>query len=194
MKLIPLKKIMEYKPPFRETCADLTEWLKPVTVICKGKNNCVAGGMLISSNVIATTAFIEGETVKVWLPNGKCNYGKRIITAPQHAAVFLSFFLLTEDQPWLGLPTWGQDGDDDFNFFSYIPGKKERMILYEHIEIKRSKSALHSKERRKTELENSVFTNTFPIVDQYGYFVGLGIGTSYGECIVLNFSLKNSLI
>lgn len=188
MRMIPFNPKQRFYPPFKNDLVGIYTWLKPMTVIVRGESYTV-GGVMLSSNILATTAALEDDNVVVQLLDGKKINGRRIDHVREEC--FLSFYVIPNYIEWVGLPAWaGEDMDEESMFFSYIPARRERIVMWKPIKTEDSCSAQTTLRTKKTPIEIVHFEHTFPVVDEYGYFVGLGIGTSEEECLVQNFSIK----
>jgi hypothetical protein len=188
MKLMPVKEVRRFYPPFKNDLADILDWLKPVNVVIKGE--FLSGGVLVSPNVIAVTGAMGSPEALVQLPNGK--KVKATKSPYSNKEMFLSFYTIEEGADWVGLPNWDGDVELDTMFFSYIPIRRERVIMWNPIQNAESESAEKCKKNDKVKLSADNFEHTFPVVDQFGYFVGLAIGTSEGECTVQLITFKKS--
>ena len=188
MKILPLKTAKQYKPPYKNDLADIVPWLRPNTVTCKGRKY-TCGGVVLSKSVIATSKAIDDERISVHLPSGAYT-SAHLMTYDDNDKYFLSFYRLNEHVPFVALPNWDGEADEDSMFFSLIPSDRERVVMWNPIDINISKAVLASEEIGTTHVTVDEFEHTFPVVDQFGYFVGLGIGTSQEECVVQNFVIK----
>lgn len=185
MKLLALKQTSIIKPPLKQTTAGIIEWIAPMSVgVATGKIE--AGGILISKNVVATTHWIEDDTVAV-LISEKWQKAQRVYETRDD--LFLSFYHIKPSVSYQGIPTRTEPLHSGTFLFAYSP--LGIIYCFEPIDIKKSKAVRDLEDGKNLKLDIGFVSHTLPIVDRFGYLVGMGIGTSYGECIAQPLILKN---
>ena len=180
MNLFAFRKRREIKPPFKNTIKDVVDWVKPVTVFLDGNY----GGMLISPDIVAVTHMLDEKSVDV-IVNGRRVEG--INTRIELDNYWLTFYKIPE-QSWQGLPCRTEPLGVGTYLFSYIKGK---IIGYEPVAVDSSEAVASYQESDKLKI-NYDLEYTFPVVDMFGYFVCLGLGSCENEGIGQTFQLKNT--
>lgn len=187
MKLVPIKHKAIIKPPFKNDVADLIDWVKPVTVLAYTSEGII-GGVLVSQNVVAVTEGCEDYQIKVMIPNG--HIVKAVKSDYEASNFYLRFYIVSEKTEWFGLPFRGDDLRGQSFLFSYHP--KGYVYRFEPIADIDSKSVEKFQATKSLIIDTVGVQNSLPVVDRYGYFIGLSIGASEGETIVQVFNMSNS--
>lgn len=185
MKLLALRHTYTIKPPFKNDIADLVVWASPLSAGIIGKKLEV-GGVLVSPNVVVTTQYMEEDKPEIIVQGERFN-GKKLTY--ENDEFWFSYYQIDRPVPWVGLPFRKELEMGTFLFsFSPLP----EVFCFEPIPVEKSKAvqSFEDKGRLKISLHN--VASTLPIVDRFGYFVGLGIGECKGECIAQPFCMKNT--
>jgi hypothetical protein len=182
MRMLALKEVEVIKPPFKSTVKDLVDWVAPTTVSLRGE--IMVGGLLMCERLILTTGAFIQDSVEVKLPNR--DYGVEGAKVPYDSDLFLSCYAVHEDcaiANWVGLPNRNCPINQDTYLFSVCPMKTDLVVRYRAIPIPQSKAFQKRDESETGNLEINEFERekTYPVVDQFGYLVGINVGGSEGE-------------
>lgn len=188
MKMMAVKKVREYTEPFINDVSEIVGWAKSITIIAETTYG-IFGGVLLAPNVLAVSGLVEDKTLNVILPNNKkmkATYSR----CPQDD-LYLSFYLLEKSINFDGIPSRKDPIKGDTFLFSYIKTKNTVNLL---APIKASKSLAYEQCEELNQLRVNVGDreHLFPVLDRFGYFVGLSIGTSAKEQMVQLFHTRKT--
>ena len=187
MKFAMLKKQKEIKPPFINDIENVVNWITPILVTLKTATETVCG-ILITDRIIATTRGIDDPEVRITMTDGTHQAGILVDHKPD---MYLSFYVMKNIVPWHKIPSRNDTVRTDTFLFSITPSR--RVIPLEVMNPDKSKTKECFEETNNVELDISHIEDTSIIVDRFGYLVGTGIGSSFGELVMQTMTLKTSI-
>jgi hypothetical protein len=196
MKMLALKEVRIIKPPFKEAVFELVGWAKPSTVSVKGSE--IAGGLMVAPTALVTSQIVEGAVVKVQYPDDTVVEGVETTVRRGEKDPLANFFLngYAVDKKdgvagWLGLPNRSDPVEGDTYLFSYVHDHgHDYVVQFEAIPLHKSKAFA----AEKIEVNSWERRHTYPVVDRYGYLVGINVGTCDDEIMCQSLTLKGAKI
>jgi len=184
MKLLALGLSHTIEPPFKNDIEELVVWISPISVGVIGKGLHV-GGMLISPNVVVTTQHMDEDEPEMMVQGTRQKAKKLKYTNPDF---WFTYYQIPVPVVWVGLPQRKTVGDEFLFAYSPLP----EVFCFEPIACHKSKAVSHFERSGQLKVDYKQVAFTLPVVDRFGYFVGLGIGECRGEGIVQPFCMKNT--
>lgn len=184
MKKIILKEVDELKTPYKSPIKDMVGWVKATTVSVKG--DYIVGGLLVNDSYFICTRGVNNPDVLVQFDNHSTAYACLVKEQEQ-----VSFYKL--DKPvenWVGLPNRTEQLQKDSFLFSFVQDKnRDRVIRFKIVLSEDSEIVNDENENVLLQPERK---HTYPVVDMYGYLVGLNLGYSHGEVVAELLELKTA--
>lgn len=175
MNSLILKEVEVIEPPFSSPLNDLVGWVKATTISVKGEE--LVGGLMVSSGHFVCSKAVSAPDVKVQFCDNTTAHAARIDGGGN-----ISFYKL--DKPlerWVGLPNRTEQLQSDSFLFSLVHTEKHDKIIRFQIMQNEDSEILESTDKTVMLIPDRDYT--YPLVDMFGYLVGINVGTAYGEIV-----------
>lgn len=193
MKAIALEEVEVIKPPFHATVEELVRWVKPTTVSIKGEH-IICGGYMIHPRLFICSQLVDSGIVKIQFSDDEV---VEAIFNDHKGDHFLSYYSADEEDArpdWVGLPNRTEPLDPESYLFSFVHDhSKDYVVRYKAIPVNVSQMFEAKEETGKLHLDDYERKHTYPVVDMFGYLVGINIGCSFGETVCEAVSPKPKL-
>lgn len=193
MKMIALKEIGVIKPPFKTTVHELVQWVQPVTVSVKGSGS-ICGGLMIQGRLLVTSQAITSPTALVQFTDDSV---VNSVFSDYKGDNFLSGYAMDEDKAlpdWVGLPNRTDPIKSDTYLFSYVHDRgRDYVVRYQVIDARQSEAFGSVEAGKPLQIDCSERKSTYPLVDKFGFLVGVNIGWCEGETLCQPIRPKNKL-
>jgi len=185
MKMLPLKKLGKINRPFRNDLADIAEWINPLTVSVKSSDGRFIG-VLVREDLVAVSELCSAQRIKVQFTSGETLIAEN--TGVKNEQLFLSFYILPKKMRCIGLPLRNSPLDKNTFIFGFNPAGY--FVRYKLIPLDDSVSP-SAYQKGKFEIVDTDIDSMLPVVDRFGYFLGLGVGSFERETIVQIFKFNS---
>lgn len=194
MNMIAMAEVAVIKPPFKTTVLEIINWVKPVTVSVKG-SGVIVGGLMIHNRALVTSHLVTDGVVKIQFPDD--DRVVEAVASDYDGDYFLSYYGVAEEDAlpgWTGLPPRRDPVEDGTYLFSFIHDHgKDLMVRFRAIRPDVSKAFTDRKDGEKISLDSWGRHETYPVVDRFGYLVGINIGACKGETLCQIITPKSKL-